>query len=105
MSNVENILGISLGGTSILGLVAYLLYSWSKGNCASHMRVGDTELTIDINQVQEILKEASSPEERDKIRKEVQAEFTQTLHKVKSRLVNKLDQIKIRNHKSQNELV
>ena len=49
MSNVENILGISLGGTSILGLVAYLLYSWSKGNCASHMRVGDTELTIDIN--------------------------------------------------------
>lgn len=49
MPDVASLLGLSLGGTSLLGLVSYILYSWSKGNCASHIRVGDTELKIDVN--------------------------------------------------------
>ena len=97
MADVEGLLGVGLGGTSILGLVGYLVYKWRSANCASHMKFGDTELKIDVNKIQEVIEEATTPEQREQIRKEVQEDLKKTLHKVKSRLVNKLEQVKEKN--------
>lgn len=94
MGDLETFLSIGLGGTSLISVVAYILYSWSKGTCSSHLKMGETELKLDINtieEVKEVFKEASDEKEREKIREELKKDLQKTLHRVKSRLKNRLE--------------
>lgn len=77
MGDVENLVGIGLGGTSLLSVAMYLLYSWSRGNCASHLKVGETEINLDINTIKEVKEVLSSVDdgEREKIKEELRKDM------------------------------
>ena len=91
MSDATDITSLVLGSGGILGLVGYILYQVRSGSCASHLKVGDRELSFDLKDVKEVLEQVDTPEEREKIKEEIRNEMKNTLHKVKSRLTNKLE--------------
>lgn len=55
MSDATDITSLVLGSGGILGLVGYILYQVRSGSCASHLKVGDRELSFDLKDVKEVL--------------------------------------------------
>lgn len=99
MVEYEMILSVGLGGMSFIGLISYLLYSWAKGSCSSHLKMGETELKLDINtlqEVKEVMNEVND-KEREIIKEQIREDLKKTLHKVKSRLKNRLDEKRTEN--------
>lgn len=94
MVNVENLLGIGLGGTSLFALATYLIYSWIKGTCSSHLQINGKSISIDLKDVEEAIEKVDTPKEREELKKEIKKEFMNTLHKVKSRLDNRLERVR-----------
>jgi len=88
--DVENVLGLGLGGTSLLGVVVYSLYKFCYKGSSCSMSIGDQQLKIDLKQIEEVIEKVDTPKEREEIKNELQKEMKNVLHKVKSRLHNKL---------------
>ena len=87
------VLGLTLGGTSFMGLITYIVYQVCQGNCASHLKINGRELSIDLKDVENIVENASTPIEKNMIKKEIEEQIKSTLHKVKSKYQNKVDAV------------
>lgn len=94
--DVESLLGIGLGGTSVLGLVAFAIYKFCYKGSSCSLSVGDQQLKIDLKQIEEVIEKVPTPKERDELKKELQNEMKNVLHKVQSRLHNKLKETRDR---------
>ncbi len=93
MSELD-IVGMGLGGSSILVIILWFTYKAITKNCSSHVQLGESSFSLDFKDIKDIVESVNTPEEREKIKKEVQLEMKATLHKVKSRLTNKLTEVR-----------
>lgn len=89
---IYQLLGLSLGGSSFIGLLTYILYQVCNNKCASHLQINGKSISIDVK---DVLDKVETPIEKEQIKKEIEDRIKSTLHKVKSRLDNKLENIRV----------
>lgn len=92
--NTTELLALLFGSGGFLSAVSYIVYQACAGRCASHLEINGKSLSIDLQDVQEVLEKVDTPKEREEIRREIQEEMKKTLYKVKSKLQNKLEDIR-----------
>lgn len=91
MTDGLTLASIVLGGTGFSSILAYIFYNWTTANCSSHVSFVSGDLK---QQIEEVMKEAKSPKEREDVKKYINEEISKSLHKVRSKLQNTLDSIK-----------
>lgn len=90
MTDAITIASLVLGGGGFSGLLAYILYNWTTSNCSSHISFVSGDLK---QQIEEVMKEAKSPKQKEDIKKYINEEIGKSLDRVRSRLQNTLQSI------------